>query len=87
MECFTFPQCFQFTRAQFLLTELAHGLDAKHLETTATLLPSGEYDLHTPRLEASKYVLSLVLSILSVNDCCIALDICLRLVWWKAWIA
>ncbi|KLO15450.1 acyl-CoA dehydrogenase NM domain-like protein [Schizopora paradoxa] len=42
--------------AQFLLTELGHGLDARNLETTATLLPSGEYDLHTPRLEASKYM-------------------------------
>ena len=41
---------------QFLLTELAHGLDAPNLETTATLLPSGEFDLHTPRIEASKYV-------------------------------
>ncbi|KLO15455.1 acyl-CoA dehydrogenase NM domain-like protein [Schizopora paradoxa] len=42
--------------AQFLLTELGHGLDARHLETTATLLPSGEYDLHTPSLEAAKFM-------------------------------
>ncbi|KLO06946.1 acyl-CoA dehydrogenase NM domain-like protein [Schizopora paradoxa] len=41
---------------QFLLTELAHGLDAPNLETTATLLPSGEFDLHTPRLEACKFM-------------------------------
>ncbi|KLO09038.1 acyl-CoA oxidase, partial [Schizopora paradoxa] len=42
--------------AQFLLTELAHGIDAKNLETTATLLSSGEFDLHTPRFEASKFM-------------------------------
>ncbi|KLO09037.1 acyl-CoA dehydrogenase NM domain-like protein [Schizopora paradoxa] len=42
--------------AQFLLTELAHGIDAKNLETTAALLPSGEFDLHTPRFEASKFM-------------------------------
>ena len=41
-----------------MLTELAHGIDAKNLETTATLLPSGEFDLHTPRFEASKQVSS-----------------------------
>ncbi|KLO15452.1 acyl-CoA dehydrogenase NM domain-like protein [Schizopora paradoxa] len=40
----------------FLLTEIAHGLDAKNLETTARLLPSGDYDLHSPRFEASKFM-------------------------------
>ncbi|VDB99855.1 unnamed protein product [Peniophora sp. CBMAI 1063] len=41
---------------QFLLTELGHGLDAKNLETTATLLPSGGFNLssHTPR--AAKFM-------------------------------
>ncbi|KAG7087174.1 hypothetical protein E1B28_013155 [Marasmius oreades] len=40
----------------FLMTELGHGLDAIHLETTATLLPNGNFDLHTPREEAQKYM-------------------------------
>lgn len=43
--------------AQYLLTEVAHGLDAPHLETIATLLPNGEFDLHTPNDGACKYVL------------------------------
>ncbi|KAJ5657146.1 acyl-CoA dehydrogenase NM domain-like protein [Penicillium longicatenatum] len=34
--------------AQFMLTELGHGLDARNLETTATLLPDGGFELHTP---------------------------------------
>lgn len=33
---------------QFCLTEIGHGLDAFNLGTTATRLPSGEFDLHTP---------------------------------------
>ncbi|PCG96142.1 hypothetical protein PENOC_074270 [Penicillium occitanis (nom. inval.)] len=33
--------------AQFLLTEVGHGLDAKNLETTATLLANGDFELHT----------------------------------------
>ncbi|KAF5857317.1 hypothetical protein ETB97_005966 [Aspergillus alliaceus] len=40
--------------AQFLLTELGHGLDAKNLETTATLLEDGGFDLHTPHINAAK---------------------------------
>ena len=43
-----------FDRAQFLLSEVGHGLDAPNLETTATLLPNGEFDLHTPRPAAAK---------------------------------
>ncbi|KAL4756026.1 putative acyl-CoA oxidase [Aspergillus foveolatus] len=42
--------------AQFLLTEVGHGLDARNLETTATLLPSGEFELHTPHCRAAKYM-------------------------------
>ncbi|GKU16971.1 unnamed protein product [Fusarium langsethiae] len=38
----------------FMLTEVAHGLDARNLETTATLLPDGSYDLHTPHIGAAK---------------------------------
>ncbi|KAJ6190445.1 hypothetical protein N7519_000466 [Penicillium mononematosum] len=40
--------------AQYMLTEVGHGLDAKNLETTATMLPSGEFDLHTPRPSGAK---------------------------------
>lgn len=39
---------------EFLLTEVGHGLDARNLETTATLLPDGSFDLHTPVFAASK---------------------------------
>ncbi|KAL3492804.1 acyl-CoA dehydrogenase NM domain-like protein [Aspergillus germanicus] len=42
--------------AQFLLTELGHGLDAKHLETTAMLLADGSFDLHTPHAYAAKFM-------------------------------
>ncbi|KNB18623.1 hypothetical protein FOXG_16106 [Fusarium oxysporum f. sp. lycopersici 4287] len=38
----------------FMLTEADHGLDARNLETTVTLLPDGSYDLHTPHVGASK---------------------------------
>ncbi|KAL2822653.1 putative acyl-CoA oxidase [Aspergillus granulosus] len=40
--------------AQFMLTELGHGLDARNLETTATLLPNGGFELHTPSPNAAK---------------------------------
>ncbi|PCH36486.1 hypothetical protein WOLCODRAFT_82207 [Wolfiporia cocos MD-104 SS10] len=42
--------------AQYLLTEVGHGLDAPHLETIATLRPNGEFDLHTPNINACKYM-------------------------------
>ncbi|KAL0572876.1 hypothetical protein V5O48_009088 [Marasmius crinis-equi] len=42
--------------AVFMMTELGHGLDAIHLETTATLLSDGTFDLHTPCPEAQKYM-------------------------------
>lgn len=37
-----------------MLTEVGHGLDAKNLETTATMLPNGQFDLNTPDLSAAK---------------------------------
>ncbi|KAJ5926541.1 hypothetical protein N7516_008314 [Penicillium verrucosum] len=40
--------------AQYMLTEVGHGLDAKNLETTATMLPNGEFDLNTPGLSGAK---------------------------------
>lgn len=39
---------------EFMLTEIGHGLDARNLETTATLQPDGSFDLHTPRPSAAK---------------------------------
>ncbi|KAL4935087.1 hypothetical protein BDV06DRAFT_137715 [Aspergillus oleicola] len=40
--------------AQFMLTEVGHGLDARNLETTATLLPNGEFNLHSPSPASAK---------------------------------
>ncbi|KAF9264356.1 acyl-CoA dehydrogenase NM domain-like protein [Marasmius fiardii PR-910] len=42
--------------AAFLLTEIGHGWDALNLETTATLLPDGSFDLHTPHRGAEKFM-------------------------------
>ncbi|PHH77652.1 hypothetical protein CDD80_382 [Ophiocordyceps camponoti-rufipedis] len=42
--------------AQYMLTELHHGLNAKTLETSATCRPDGGFDLHTPRRGAAKYM-------------------------------
>ncbi|KAH9477756.1 Peroxisomal acyl-coenzyme A oxidase 3 [Psilocybe cubensis] len=63
---------------QYCLTELGHGIDVRNMETTATLLPSGEFDLHTPTPAAAKYmpptapcgtpVVSVVFARLIVND-------------------
>lgn len=39
---------------EFLLTELGHGLDARNLETTATLQADGSFILHTPHAGAAK---------------------------------
>lgn len=47
-----------------MLTEVDHGLDASNLETTATLLPSGEFELHTPHAGAAKFVASVQFYIL-----------------------
>ncbi|KAM0104911.1 hypothetical protein ACP6JE_000546 [Aspergillus fumigatus] len=45
-------------RAQFMLTEVGHGLDARNLKTTATLLPDGSFELHSPSWAAAKLVIS-----------------------------
>ncbi|KAI1145319.1 acyl-CoA dehydrogenase/oxidase [Nemania diffusa] len=39
---------------EFLLTEIGRGLDARNLETTATLQSDGSFDLHTPNSSAAK---------------------------------
>lgn len=39
-----------------MLTEVGHGLDARNLETTATLLPDGGFELHSPSWAAAKLV-------------------------------
>ncbi|KAI8710556.1 hypothetical protein NCS52_01555700 [Fusarium sp. LHS14.1] len=39
---------------QFMLTEVGHGLDARRLETSATLQADGSFDLHTPNAGAAK---------------------------------
>ncbi|THH00846.1 hypothetical protein EW026_g1719 [Hermanssonia centrifuga] len=44
------------TIGQFCLTEVGHGLDAVNLETTATLLEDGTFDLHTPTPAAAKFM-------------------------------
>ncbi|KAJ7907009.1 acyl-CoA dehydrogenase NM domain-like protein [Mycena leptocephala] len=41
---------------QYCLTELGHGLDAIHIETTATLLHTGELQLETPCDAAAKFM-------------------------------
>ncbi|KAI0259533.1 acyl-CoA dehydrogenase NM domain-like protein [Gloeopeniophorella convolvens] len=41
---------------QFCLTEVDHGLDAVNLETTATMLPDGDFILNTPHDGAAKYM-------------------------------
>ncbi|KAJ7485054.1 acyl-CoA dehydrogenase NM domain-like protein [Mycena galericulata] len=41
---------------QYCLTELGHGLDVIHLETTATLLDTGELELNTPSESAAKFM-------------------------------
>ncbi|SJL07060.1 related to acyl-CoA oxidase [Armillaria ostoyae] len=40
----------------FLLSEVGHGLDIANLRTTATLLPSGGFELHTTSSLAAKYM-------------------------------
>ncbi|KAJ5158873.1 Acyl-CoA dehydrogenase/oxidase [Penicillium coprophilum] len=40
--------------AQYMVAEVGHGVDARNLETTATMLPTGEFDLHTPSPNGSK---------------------------------
>ncbi|KAL6300589.1 acyl-CoA dehydrogenase NM domain-like protein [Sparassis latifolia] len=44
------------TLGQYMLTEVGHGLDAHNLETTATLLPSGEFLLNSPTPQSAKFM-------------------------------
>ncbi|KAB8252205.1 hypothetical protein BDV35DRAFT_376239 [Aspergillus flavus] len=41
--------------SELMLTEVGHGLDSRNLETTATLLPNGDFDIHTPNSNAAKF--------------------------------
>jgi acyl-CoA oxidase len=41
---------------QYCMTELDHGLDIINMETTATMMSNGEWDLHTPHDRAAKYI-------------------------------
>ncbi|KAI0644435.1 acyl-CoA dehydrogenase NM domain-like protein [Trametes meyenii] len=41
---------------QYMMTELGHGLDIGNIETTATLLPSGEFVLNSPTPAAAKFM-------------------------------
>ena len=42
--------------AQFMLTDLEHGFDAPHLETSAVMQPDGSFVIHTPNPGAAKCV-------------------------------
>ncbi|KAJ7748814.1 acyl-CoA oxidase [Mycena maculata] len=44
------------TIGQFCLTEIGHGLDVSNMETTATLLVDGGFELHTPHQGAAKFM-------------------------------
>ncbi|KAK2051143.1 putative acyl-CoA oxidase [Colletotrichum caudatum] len=48
-ELLTFRAC-----GQFMLTEVGHGLDARNLETTATMETDGSFILNTPTAGAAK---------------------------------
>ncbi|KAJ7777454.1 acyl-CoA dehydrogenase NM domain-like protein [Mycena metata] len=53
----TLEQILKFqVSGQFCLTELGHGLDAIHLETRATRLSDGSFELDTPHEGAAKYM-------------------------------
>ncbi|KAH9940412.1 acyl-CoA dehydrogenase NM domain-like protein [Epithele typhae] len=41
---------------QYMLTEVGHGLDIGNIETTATLLPSGDFSLTSPTPSAAKFM-------------------------------
>lgn len=41
---------------EFMLTEIGHGLDARNLETTATMLEDGSFVLNTPTFSAAKFM-------------------------------
>ncbi|KJK60268.1 hypothetical protein P875_00053559 [Aspergillus parasiticus SU-1] len=40
---------------QLILTEVGHGLDSRNLETTATLTPNADFDIHTPNSNAANF--------------------------------
>ncbi|KAJ7497731.1 acyl-CoA dehydrogenase NM domain-like protein [Mycena latifolia] len=42
--------------AHYMLTEVGHGLDSQNIETTATLLEDGSFEIHTPNPRAAKYM-------------------------------
>ncbi|KAF5345829.1 hypothetical protein D9756_010898 [Leucocoprinus leucothites] len=48
-------QAFEWN-GQYCLTELGHGLDVINMETRATQLPDGSFDLHTPNDRAAKFM-------------------------------
>ncbi|KAK0367884.1 acyloxidase [Colletotrichum limetticola] len=48
-ELVTFKAC-----GEFMLTEVGHGLDARNLETTATMEADGSFTLNTPNAGAAK---------------------------------
>ncbi|KAI0656604.1 acyl-CoA dehydrogenase NM domain-like protein [Cubamyces menziesii] len=41
---------------QYMMTELGHGLDIGNIETTATMLPSGDFALNSPTPSAAKFM-------------------------------
>jgi len=41
---------------RFLLTEVGHGLDTSNVETTATLLDSGDFVIHSPTQSSAKFM-------------------------------
>lgn len=52
-----------------MLTEVGHGLDAVNLQTQATLLPDGTFDLHTPHGGAAKYCPAFSVRVLYLTIC------------------
>ncbi|KAJ7497718.1 acyl-CoA dehydrogenase NM domain-like protein [Mycena latifolia] len=42
--------------AHYMLTEVGHGLDSQNIETTATLLKDGSFEIHTPNPRAAKFM-------------------------------
>ncbi|KAJ7347090.1 acyl-CoA dehydrogenase NM domain-like protein [Mycena albidolilacea] len=42
--------------AHYMLTEVGHGLDSQNIETTAELLPDGNFEIHTPNRRAAKFM-------------------------------
>ncbi|KAJ6594365.1 acyl-CoA oxidase [Mycena capillaripes] len=42
--------------AHYMLTEVGHGLDSQNIETTAELLPDGNFEVHTPNPRAAKFM-------------------------------